>query len=81
MPNRNTRTPKRSCRRFPTPTPIILSGDVPSPANPPHGCKFHPRCRYAKALCSQEEPALREIRPGHRAARHFSEKLTLIGVG
>ncbi|MCB0188780.1 MAG: dipeptide ABC transporter ATP-binding protein, partial [Caldilineaceae bacterium] len=53
---------------------IILSGDVPSPANPPSGCKFHPRCRYAKALCSQEEPALREIRPGHQAACHFSEE-------
>ncbi len=60
---------------------IILSGDVPSPANPPAGCKFHPRCRYAKTICSQEEPALREIKPGHLAACHFSEELTLVGVG
>jgi len=60
---------------------IILSGDVPSPANPPSGCKFHPRCRYAKDICSQEEPALREIRAGHQAACHFSEELTLVGVG
>lgn len=60
---------------------IILSGDVPSPANPPSGCKFHPRCRYAKERCSQEEPELREIRPEHFAACHFSEELTLIGVG
>jgi oligopeptide/dipeptide ABC transporter ATP-binding protein len=60
---------------------IILSGDVPSPANPPAGCKFHPRCRYAKAICSQEEPALREIKPGHLAACHFSEELMLVGVG
>jgi peptide/nickel transport system ATP-binding protein len=59
---------------------IILSGDVPSPANPPSGCKFHPRCRYAKAICSQEEPALRAIKPGHLAACHFSEELTLVGV-
>lgn len=60
---------------------IILSGDVPSPANPPSGCKFHPRCRYAKAICSQEEPILREIKAGHQAACHFSEELTLVGVG
>jgi len=60
---------------------IILSGDVPSPANPPSGCKFHPRCRYAKALCSEEEPALREIKPDQWAACHFSEELTLVGVG
>ncbi len=60
---------------------IILSGDVPSPANPPSGCKFHPRCRYAKVLCSQEEPELREIKAGHQAACHFSEELTLVGVG
>ncbi len=60
---------------------IILSGDVPSPATPPSGCKFHPRCRYAKAICSQEEPELRAIKPGHLAACHFSEELALIGVG
>lgn len=59
---------------------IILSGDVPSPANPPSGCKFHPRCRYAQAICSQEEPALGEIATGHLAACHFSEELTLVGV-
>ena len=60
---------------------IILSGDVPSPANPPSGCKFHPRCRYAKELCHQAEPELREIKAGHLAACHFSEELTLVGVG
>ncbi|MEZ4729946.1 MAG: hypothetical protein R3E79_22685 [Caldilineaceae bacterium] len=58
----------------------MLSGDVPSPANPPAGCKFHPRCRYAKAICSQEEPALRSVKPGHLAACHFSEELTLVGI-
>lgn len=60
---------------------IILSGDVPSPANPPAGCKFHPRCRYAKALCQQQEPELRAIHAGHFAACHFAEELTLTGVG
>ncbi len=60
---------------------IILSGDVPSPADPPSGCKFHPRCRYAKAICQQEEPVLREIHAGHQAACHFSEELDLVGVG
>ncbi|MCB0143819.1 MAG: ATP-binding cassette domain-containing protein, partial [Caldilineaceae bacterium] len=54
---------------------IILSGDVPSPADPPSGCKFHPRCQYAQARCAQEEPALHEYRPGHFAACHFSNEL------
>ncbi len=47
---------------------IILKGDVPSPLNPPRGCRFHPRCPWAKEICSQEEPALREVAPGHNAA-------------
>jgi peptide/nickel transport system ATP-binding protein len=66
--------PDRQTRR------IILTGDVPSPANPPAGCKFHPRCHYAKAICSQEEPALRAVKPGHLAACHFAEELTLAGI-
>ncbi len=59
---------------------IILEGEVPDPSNPPSGCYFHPRCRYAQARCSQEEPALREIKPEHFAACHFAEELTLRGV-
>jgi peptide/nickel transport system ATP-binding protein len=59
---------------------IILPGDVPNPANPPAGCKFHPRCRYAQPICSQEEPALTEITPDHLAACHFAGELELVGI-
>jgi oligopeptide transport system ATP-binding protein len=53
---------------------IILTGDVPSPINPPSGCRFHPRCPKAKELCSQQEPQL-EVKagdpPDHRTACHY----------
>jgi oligopeptide/dipeptide ABC transporter ATP-binding protein len=60
---------------------IILEGDVPSPANPPSGCVFHPRCRYAKDICRQEIPPLLEVEPGHFASCHFANELELHGVG
>jgi oligopeptide/dipeptide ABC transporter ATP-binding protein len=53
---------------------IILQGDVPSPVNPPTGCKFHTRCWIAKSICKTEEPPLREIQPNHWAACHFAEE-------
>ena len=50
---------------------VVLKGDVPSPINPPTGCNFNTRCPYAFDRCFKEEPALREVAPGHRAACHL----------
>ena len=58
----------------------ILRGEVPSPANPPSGCYFHPRCRHAQPLCATEAPPLREVAPGHQSACHFAETLELAGA-
>jgi peptide/nickel transport system ATP-binding protein len=52
---------------------VILSGDVPSPINPPPGCHFHTRCPYAMARCRHEVPALREVKPAHWAACHLHD--------
>ena len=50
---------------------IILPGEVPSPLNPPAGCRFHPRCFRTRAICSEQTPSLKEIGPGHLVACHM----------
>ncbi len=64
----------------PVPDPLqrrskkMPEGEIPNPINPPSGCRFHPRCPLAKEICSQEEPQMRELRPGHTVACHFAEQ-------
>jgi peptide/nickel transport system ATP-binding protein len=59
---------------------IRLEGDVPSPINPPSGCYFHPRCRYARDLCKIEAPAYRDVGGRHLVRCHFADELSLRGV-
>ena len=59
---------------------IMLSGEIPSPANPPSGCVFHTRCRYAKDICSVEPPPLVLVEPEHFASCHFAKELHLQGI-
>ena len=54
---------------------LLLPGDVPSPLNPPSGCRFHTRCAYAQERCKRDEPELRDAGQGHRVACHFFETL------
>ena len=53
---------------------IVLEGSIPSPANPPAGCKFHTRCPYATERCKTEAPKQREVEPGHYVVCHLYEK-------
>ena len=60
---------------------IVLEGEVADPANPPAGCYFHPRCRYATDACAREAPPLRDSGSGgHRVACHLSDDLSLRGI-
>jgi peptide/nickel transport system ATP-binding protein len=59
---------------------VELKGEVPSPANPPSGCYFHPRCAFAAEICSNQMPELREISPGHFVSCHRADELTLQGI-
>ena len=60
--------------------PVQLEGEIPSPINPPSGCRFHTRCPYAQDLCKTKMPTWQEIENGHFVACHFADALTLKGV-
>jgi oligopeptide/dipeptide ABC transporter ATP-binding protein len=59
---------------------IVMEGDVADPSNPPPGCYFNPRCRYAIDVCRTDAPEWRELRPDHYAACHRAEELELRGI-
>ena len=59
---------------------IPLEGQVPDPANPPSGCYFHPRCRYAEDICQREAPPLVDLGGDHASACHFADRLELQGM-
>jgi peptide/nickel transport system ATP-binding protein len=55
---------------------VSISGEIPSPLDPPTGCHFHPRCPFSMPVCKQEQPVLREIAPGHQSACHLNAVTT-----
>jgi peptide/nickel transport system ATP-binding protein len=73
VPVSNPRARRRGVR-------IRLEGEVADPSDPPRGCYFHPRCRYAQQHCSQEPPGLRDLGGGHFVACHYADELELGGV-
>ena len=58
---------------------ILLTGDVPSPINPPSGCRFRTRCRFAEVICTEQQPDFREVKFGHYVACHFAERFLTPG--
>jgi peptide/nickel transport system ATP-binding protein len=60
---------------------IVLEGEIPNPANPPSGCSFHPRCRYALGICKEKVPPLQEVSPGHYSACHLAGLRRWRGIG
>ena len=61
-------------------TPVHLKGEIPSPVNPPPGCRFHTRCPYVQDMCRTEMPQWQEIETRHFVACHFADTLTLKGT-
>lgn len=59
---------------------IVMQGDVADPSNPPSGCYFHPRCKYAQEVCKLKTPEFRELKPDHFVACHRAEELQLEGI-
>ncbi len=60
--------------------PVVLEGEIPSPIDPPPGCHFHPRCRFAQDICKTTRPEWKEWQPGHFSACHFSDTIELQGA-
>ena len=60
--------------------PVHLEGEIPSPVNPPSGCRFHTRCPYVEDMCKTDIPQWQEIENEHFVACHFADTLTLAGV-
>ena len=59
---------------------IVLQGEVADAANPPPGCHFHPRCRYAQPICREKVPVQEEVAPDHFVSCHRAGELSLRGV-